>query len=210
MLLPASRTIVTMVSTESLNHFVLSTNTPAPTMQKQIEWTVFDSEHGTALAARHGEKICWLSLIDDVEAGRQELSSQLSKLFEVPVDALKEVPVAEARWTEKLQQVIAGALPIDAVDVHWAGTAFQVSVWQELRKIPAGETRTYQQIADALNKPTAARAVGTAIGQNHIAVLIPCHRVVRSDGHLAGFRWGTERKRALLAQESAQQVLFLV
>lgn len=118
--------------------------------------------------------------------------------------------MAEARWTGKLQQVIAGALPIDAVDVHWAGTAFQVSVWQELRKIPAGETRTYQQIADALNKPTAARAVGTAIGQNHIAVLIPCHRVVRSDGHLAGFRWGTERKRALLAQESAQQVLFLV
>src|SRR5690625_1316687 len=125
-----------MVSTESLNHFVLSTNTPAPTMQKQIEWTVFDSEHGTALAARHGEKICWLSLFDDVEAGRHELSSQLSKLFEVPVDALKEVPVAEARWTEKLQQVIAGALPIDAVDVIWTVKEFPGTVWLTLNIRP--------------------------------------------------------------------------
>ena len=87
-------------------------------------------------------------------------------------------------------------LPLDV-----AGTAFQQAVWQELRRIPPGETRSYAQIAAAVGKPGAVRAAGSANGANHVAVLIPCHRVVRSDGSLGGYAGGLERKRRLLAAE---------
>ena len=84
-----------------------------------------------------------------------------------------------------------------------AGTDFQRRVWTELMEIPAGETRSYTEIAKAIGAPAAVRAVAAACGANSIAVLIPCHRVVRGDGGLAGYRWGVERKRALLERERA-------
>ncbi len=87
-------------------------------------------------------------------------------------------------------------LPIDA-----RGTAFQQAVWQALRAIPAGETRSYAQIAASIGRPQAVRAAGTACGDNALAVLVPCHRVLRSDGGLGGYAYGLERKRALLARE---------
>ena len=90
-------------------------------------------------------------------------------------------------------------LPIDV-----AGTAFQEAVWRELRKIPLGETRSYAEIAAAIGQPKAVRAVGTANGDNHVAVLIPCHRVIRSDGTLGGYAGGLDRKRHLLAAEGCQ------
>jgi AraC family transcriptional regulator of adaptative response/methylated-DNA-[protein]-cysteine methyltransferase len=90
----------------------------------------------------------------------------------------------------------APELPIDV-----AGTAFQEAVWRELRKIPPGETRSYAQIAAAIGHPKAVRAVGTANGDNHVSVLIPCHRVIRSDGSLGGYGGGIERKKKLLAAE---------
>jgi len=94
------------------------------------------------------------------------------------------------------QPAAAWDLPIDV-----AGTAFQEAVWAELRKIPPGETRSYAQIAAAIGQPTAVRAVGSANGDNHVSVLIPCHRVVRSDGSLGGYAGGLERKRRLLEAE---------
>ncbi len=81
------------------------------------------------------------------------------------------------------------------------GTPFQQSVWKALQEIPGGETRTYAQVANAIGKPKAARAVGTAIGANPIAYLIPCHRVVRTDGGLGGYRWGLEIKQKMLQVE---------
>lgn len=87
-------------------------------------------------------------------------------------------------------------LPLDV-----AGTAFQEAVWQELRRIPPGETRSYAQIAAAVGKPGAVRAAGSANGANHVSVLIPCHRVVRSDGSLGGYAYGLERKQRLLDAE---------
>jgi AraC family transcriptional regulator of adaptative response/methylated-DNA-[protein]-cysteine methyltransferase len=80
-------------------------------------------------------------------------------------------------------------------------TAFQQRVWQALLAIPRGETRTYAEIAEAVGSPAAVRAVGTACGANMLAVVVPCHRVVGSDGRLTGYRWGTERKRRLLEME---------
>jgi AraC family transcriptional regulator of adaptative response/methylated-DNA-[protein]-cysteine methyltransferase len=92
------------------------------------------------------------------------------------------------------------AMPDLPLDV--AGTAFQQAVWQELRRIPPGETRSYAAIAAAVGKPGAVRATGSANGANPVAVLVPCHRVVRSDGSLGGYAYGLERKRRLLEAES--------
>jgi AraC family transcriptional regulator of adaptative response/methylated-DNA-[protein]-cysteine methyltransferase len=91
------------------------------------------------------------------------------------------------------------AMPDLPIDV--AGTAFQEAVWKELRKIPVGETRSYADIAAAVGQPGAVRAVGTANGSNPVAVLVPCHRVIRSDGTLGGYAGGLDRKRKLLAAE---------
>jgi AraC family transcriptional regulator of adaptative response/methylated-DNA-[protein]-cysteine methyltransferase len=82
------------------------------------------------------------------------------------------------------------------------GTAFQQRVWEALQRIPAGETRSYAQLAQALGSPSAVRAVARACASNRVAVLVPCHRVVRADGSLAGYRWKPERKRALLQREA--------
>jgi AraC family transcriptional regulator of adaptative response/methylated-DNA-[protein]-cysteine methyltransferase len=90
-------------------------------------------------------------------------------------------------------------LPLDV-----GGTAFQQAVWNELKRIPAGETRTYTDIAAAVGRPNAVRAAGSANGANNVAVFIPCHRVIRSDGSLGGFAYGLERKQALLDKERAQ------
>jgi AraC family transcriptional regulator of adaptative response/methylated-DNA-[protein]-cysteine methyltransferase len=87
-------------------------------------------------------------------------------------------------------------LPLDL-----SGTPFQRSVWQELLKIPKGSLSTYGKIAAQLGMPGASRAVGSAVGANRISWIIPCHRVIRSDGGLGGYRWGTERKQAMLAWE---------
>ena len=90
-----------------------------------------------------------------------------------------------------------------SLDLDMRGTAFQLRVWRKLLEIPRGETRTYPQRASELGRPRAVRAVGHACASNRIGVLVPCHRVVRTDGSLAGYRWGVERKRALLAAEGA-------
>ena len=92
----------------------------------------------------------------------------------------------------------AAELPLDI-----RGTAFQQRVWLALRAIPAGKTATYAEIARAVGAPRSARAVAGACAANPLAVVIPCHRVVRADGHLSGYRWGAERKRALLTREDA-------
>jgi AraC family transcriptional regulator of adaptative response/methylated-DNA-[protein]-cysteine methyltransferase len=107
-----------------------------------------------------------------------------------------------------MRELVEGALkaierPLAAPDlpIDVAGTAFQEAVWRELRKIPAGETRSYADIAAAIGAPKAVRAVGSANGDNHVCVLIPCHRVIRSDGTLGGYGGGIERKKKLLAAE---------
>ena len=93
------------------------------------------------------------------------------------------------------------AHPDIALDIR--GTAFQAKVWETLRRIPRGETRSYAQIAQAMKQPKSVRAVARAIASNPVAVIVPCHRVVRGDGTLGGYRWGLKRKQELLAAEGA-------
>jgi AraC family transcriptional regulator of adaptative response/methylated-DNA-[protein]-cysteine methyltransferase len=156
-----------------------------------IRWTHFDSPLGRMLIAATSKGICRLTFDDSERSLRRlfpnatitEDRGGLRVLVEGALEAI-ERPLA------------AHDLPIDV-----AGTAFQEAVWRELRKIPPGETRSYAQIAAAIGQPKAVRAVGTANGDNHVAVLIPCHRVIRSDGTLGGYAGGLERKRHLLAAE---------
>jgi AraC family transcriptional regulator, regulatory protein of adaptative response / methylated-DNA-[protein]-cysteine methyltransferase len=123
----------------------------------------------------------------------------------------KEYPRAEIQrdrnglegWVGKILQHLRGREPNLDLPTDVQATAFQRRVWEELRKIPYGATRTYSQVARAIGKPTAIRAVARACATNPVSVVVPCHRVVREDGNLAGYRWGLERKQALLEHESA-------
>ena len=156
-----------------------------------IRWTTFDSPLGQMLIAATSKGICRLTF-DDRPAS---LARQFPHATIVQDDGgMREL--VEGALAAIEHPDAAPELPIDV-----AGTAFQEKVWRELRKIPLGETRSYAQIAAAIGQPTAVRAVGTANGDNHVAVLIPCHRVIRSDGSLGGYAGGLDRKRKLLAAE---------
>jgi len=112
-------------------------------------------------------------------------------------------------WTASLQAYLRGEQPSLDLPLDLAATPFQRRVWQALQAIPYGSTRTYSQVAQAIGQPAAARAVASACAANPVALVVPCHRVVREGGGLSGYRWGLPRKRALLEMEAAQQALSL-
>jgi AraC family transcriptional regulator, regulatory protein of adaptative response / methylated-DNA-[protein]-cysteine methyltransferase len=127
------------------------------------------------------------------------------------VEALrKEYPKAEIRpagsgidaWLKEILQRIDGSAPRMDLPLDVKATAFQRRVWQELQKIPRGTTRTYTQVAQALGKPRSVRAVARACATNPVSIVVPCHRVIRTDGNLAGYRWGLGRKEKLLEREA--------
>ena len=162
-----------------------------------IRWTYFDSPLGQMLIAATAKGICRLTFDDSPDTlwrlfPRATIVEDAGGLKELVEGALEAID----------RPLAARELPIDV-----AGTAFQEAVWRELRKIPAGETRSYAEIAAAIGQPKAVRAVGTANGDNHVAVLIPCHRVIRSDGTLGGYAGGLDRKRKLLSKEQAHGTL---
>lgn len=108
------------------------------------------------------------------------------------------------QWFDALDAHLDGHPLAEGLPVDLRGTAFQIKVWRYLRTIAPGQTQTYKEIAQALDKPTAYRAVARACATNKLALVIPCHRVIRSNGQLAGYKWGIERKAKLLAQEDHQ------
>jgi AraC family transcriptional regulator of adaptative response/methylated-DNA-[protein]-cysteine methyltransferase len=123
----------------------------------------------------------------------------------------EEYPAAETRrydaalgpWLASVLKIVEGEKPAGDLPLDVQATAFQWRVWQALREIPSGETRSYGDVARAIGEPTAARAVARACATNRVSVVIPCHRVVSSDGSTSGYRWGVERKKALLEREGA-------
>lgn len=110
-------------------------------------------------------------------------------------------------WAGKILEHLRGHEPNLDLPTDVQATAFRRRVWEELRKIPYGTTQTYSQVARSIGKPAAIRAVARACATNPVSVVVPCHRVIREDGNLAGYRWGLERKRQLLDQERAQKTL---
>lgn len=165
----------------------------------RIEFAIGESSLGAILVARSQRGVCAISLGDDAEALLRELQDRFPRAELIGGDALFERLVA--RVVGMIEQPNLGIdLPLDV-----RGTAFQQRVWQALRQIPAGQTASYAQVAQRIGSPKSVRAVAQACASNTLAVAIPCHRVVRSDGALSGYRWGVERKRELLLREGAGQ-----
>ena len=163
---------------------------------QQIRFAVGQCALGAILVAHSGQGLCAILLGDDPDALVRDLQDRFAQAELVGGDAGYESLVARVvAFVEAPGQGLD--LPLDV-----QGTAFQQRVWQALRSIPAGQTASYAEIAARIGAPTATRAVAQACGANALAVAIPCHRVVRSDGALSGYRWGVERKRALLAREA--------
>lgn len=156
-----------------------------------IRWALVDTALGKMLLAATDKGICRLSFDEDVA----ELARRFPRADIVSGGAALEELVAGAIAAIEHPAQMPD-LPLDI-----AGTAFQQAIWNELRRIPAGETRTYADIAAAVGKPKAVRAAGSANGANNVAVLIPCHRVIRTDGGLGGYAYGVERKEKLLNAE---------
>ena len=161
-----------------------------------IRFALGECSLGSILVAATGRGVCAILLGDDPEALLRELEDRFASARLVGGDEAFEGMVTRA-----VALVEAPALGHDLpLDVH--GTAFQQRVWVALRDIAPGSTMSYAEIADRIGAPGSARAVARACAANPVAVAIPCHRVVRRDGGLSGYRWGVERKRTLLERES--------
>jgi AraC family transcriptional regulator of adaptative response/methylated-DNA-[protein]-cysteine methyltransferase len=155
------------------------------------------SELGWMLMAASDRGVCWLAFGDTPDA----LLDELRKAH--PRAALVDDEARLRTWFERVREHLL--LPRAALDlpVDVRGTAFQSRVWQALRSIPLGQTRSYGALAAELGAPKSVRAVASACARNRVALVIPCHRVIGSDGGLAGYRWGVARKRRVLADEGA-------
>jgi AraC family transcriptional regulator of adaptative response/methylated-DNA-[protein]-cysteine methyltransferase len=163
---------------------------------REIAYTTGQCSLGAILVARSERGVCAILLGDDTATLEAELRNRHSR-----ATRLREDPELAPTLARVARFVESPSLGLDvALDPH--GTAFQHEVWQALREIPAGATASYADIARRIGAPASARAVAQACAANALAVAIPCHRVVRSDGSLSGYRWGVERKRALLDREA--------
>ncbi len=161
----------------------------------QVRFAVGECSLGAILVARSVKGVCAVLLGDDPDALVRDLQDRFARAELIGGDAEFEALVAQVVGLIEAPR-LGHDLPLDV-----RGTAFQQRVWQALRDIPAGATASYSEIAGRIGQPKAVRAVAAACAANPIAVAIPCHRVVRTDGALSGYRWGAERKRALLARE---------
>lgn len=162
-----------------------------------VRYAVAPSAFGYVLAAATGCGVCSAALGDNPTT----LIDDLMRAFGHATLAHDEGTLNG--WMDALSDYLRGErmsldLPLDV-----AATPFQQEVWRVLRTIPYGTTQTYQQVAQRMGRPAATRAVAQACASNRVALIVPCHRVVRADGALGGYRWGVERKRALIAHEAA-------
>ena len=165
-----------------------------------IHYSAVPTTLGLLLVAVTERGICSVSLGDDETALVDALRA------EFPAADLVRTTDARDRLVDAVVAHVEGTARGDDLPLDLRATAFQWQVWRALQRIPEGATRTYQEVARELGQPSAARAVARACASNRIAVLIPCHRVVRGDGGLGGYRWGMARKAALLAREGAAAV----
>lgn len=166
----------------------------------EIRYTIVDSPYGRLLVGATDRGVCSVILGDREATLERDLTTQFPNATRTRVD---EGDVWLARLVRHVAEQVKrpGATESIPLDLH--GTAFQYRVWEALVAIPPGETRTYTQLARQVGKPRAVRAVASACAANRVAVVVPCHRVIRSDGSLGGYRWGLPRKEALLRQERA-------
>ena len=160
-----------------------------------IRFAIAECSLGSILVASSEKGVCAILMGDDPEALARDLQDQFPKANLIGGDDRYEKLVAKV-----VGFIEAPGIGLDLpLDIR--GTAFQQRVWKELQRIPAGKTVCYSEVANRIGSPNSARAVAQACGANALAVAIPCHRVVRNNGNISGYRWGVDRKRALLARE---------
>jgi AraC family transcriptional regulator of adaptative response/methylated-DNA-[protein]-cysteine methyltransferase len=163
--------------------------------RQKIAYTMADSPLGKLLVASTERGVCKISLGDDEQKLSESLYAEFPKaMIAADRSALKDAVRAILDYLEQKKTKID--LPLDL-----QATTFQMRVWRELQRIPYGKTLSYEQVAARLNQPSATRAVARACATNPVALVVPCHRVVRKDGGLGGYRWGLDRKKRLLAAE---------
>jgi AraC family transcriptional regulator of adaptative response/methylated-DNA-[protein]-cysteine methyltransferase len=167
----------------------------------RIRFAVTASPLGRLLVAATTRGVCAVMLGESDE----ELEGELRR--EYPRAEVLRGETRLAEWVSSIVASLGGRNDAVLVPLDLPGTAFQWKVWGALRQIPVGATRSYKDVADAIGRPTAARAVARACAANRAAVAIPCHRVVREDGSLGGYRWGAERKGKLLAAERSSKIV---
>jgi AraC family transcriptional regulator of adaptative response/methylated-DNA-[protein]-cysteine methyltransferase len=164
----------------------------------KIRYQIVDSPLDRLLVARTEHGVCYFGLWDNDE----ELEGALRK--EYPAAEFIRENTSLDPWTRDILEYIIGRVKqLDNIPIDIHGTSFQLDVWKALLQIPKGSTRTYQDIAKAIRRPTAARAVDRAIRTNPVALLIPCHRIIRKSGEIGGYDGGVERKKILLKLEEA-------
>lgn len=166
---------------------------------ESIRWTTLRTPLGLALVAATARGVCAVTLGDNESELLDELGAEFPHAAFERVDAGSDDFLAPR--VRAVAEALAGRAVRHGLPIEVVGTAFQHKVWQALMRIPPGETRSYAEVAAMIGAPRAVRAVARACAQNRLAVLVPCHRVVRSDGSLGGYRWGLPRKQALLAAE---------
>ncbi|MFD2036548.1 bifunctional helix-turn-helix domain-containing protein/methylated-DNA--[protein]-cysteine S-methyltransferase [Belliella marina] len=161
-----------------------------------INYSFAESPFGKLIVASTHKGICHMAFNNDETDALNDLKSKFPyATYEQKLDPMQEnaLFIFQNDWS-KLQQI----------KLHLKGTDFQLKVWEMLLKVPMGELSTYSNVAGQIGHPNASRAVGTAIGSNPVAFLIPCHRVIQSSGHLGGYRWGMTRKTAMIGWESVK------
>lgn len=177
---------------------MMSAESHAVATKQQIQVAVDQCTLGGILVAFTASGVCAVLLGDDPDELIADLGTRFSK------DNLIAAGPGASALAAQVISVVDGHPTSVPVPLDVRGTEFQQRVWQALRDIPSGATQTYSDVAEAIGSPSSVRAVASACGANSIAVLIPCHRVVRKGGGLSGYRWGVERKRELLNRESIQ------
>jgi len=161
-----------------------------------INYNFTSSRFGKVLIASTTKGVCYLAFITDEEIALTRLRAKFpNAAFRNTVDSFQQdaLCIFTSDWTQ-----------LDRIKLHLKGTDFQLKVWETLLKIPVGQLSTYGDIAKQLENPGASRAVGSAIGSNPVAFLIPCHRVIQSTGVLGGYMWGSTRKKAMVGWEAAK------
>jgi AraC family transcriptional regulator, regulatory protein of adaptative response / methylated-DNA-[protein]-cysteine methyltransferase len=166
----------------------------------RIIYTTANCSLGRLLVAATERGVCSVALGD---SDSELITALFAEYPNASIDS-KDTTISPSLnlWLSQVLELIAGKSPHVDLPIDIQATAFQWQVWEELRRIPRGATRSYQEIAKAIGNPKAVRAVARACAGNHVALVIPCHRVIREDKSLGGYRWGMERKKKLLAQET--------
>jgi AraC family transcriptional regulator of adaptative response/methylated-DNA-[protein]-cysteine methyltransferase len=170
-------------------------------MDLQIHFALRQTSFGHILMAATERGVCFVQFGDGFTDLLRELHREFPAAELIPTP--KQMDSELDKWMRALERHLREGGPQPQVPLELFGTAFQIKIWKFLTRIPSGERRTYKQVAQGIGAPASHRAVANACGANRIGVLVPCHRVLRGDGGLGGYRWGTDRKGRLLEIEAA-------